>query len=151
MSFTIDLMVQNDPINKLVKTPTPIQTVGGVLRAPSSITDPVVEIDSSIDPNIYGKVNYAKIETFGRYYFITNIISTYNNLWEIHLHVDVLMSFAEQIKQQVAVVARQEENFNLYLDDGIFMAYQNPIIQTKLFSVEAPFETQNFILLVAGN
>lgn len=151
MSFPVDLMVQTDPTNKLVKTPTPVLTLGGTLRAPASITDPIIEFNFSDNPEVFSKVNYARIETFSRYYFITNIVSTYNNLWEIHMHVDVLMSFADEIKKQVAVVARQEENYNLYLDDGIFMAYQNPIIQTKLFSNPTPFETQNFILLVAGN
>ena len=151
MSFPVDLMVQTDPTNKLVKSPTPVLTLGGTLRAPASITDPIIEFNFSDNPEVFSKVNYARIETFNRYYFITNIVSTYNNLWEIHMHVDVLMSFADEIKKQVAVVARQEENYNLYLDDGIFMAYQNPIIQTKLFSNPAPFETQNFILLVAGN
>lgn len=151
MSFPIDLMVQTDPTNKLVKSPTPVLTLGGTLRAPASITDPIIEFNFSDNPEVFSKVNYARIETFNRYYFITNIVSTYNNLWEIHMHVDVLMSFADEIKKQVAVVARQEETYNLYLDDGIFMAYQNPIIQTKLFSNPTPFETQNFILLVAGN
>lgn len=151
MSFPVDLMVQTDPTNKLVKSPTPVLTLGGTLRAPASITDPIIEFNFSDNPEVFSKVNYARIETFSRYYFITNIVSTYNNLWEIHMHVDVLMSFADEIKKQVAVVARQEENYNLYLDDGIFMAYQNPIIQTKLFSNPTPFETQNFILLVAGN
>lgn len=151
MSFPVDLMVQTDPTNKLVKSPTPVLTLGGTLRAPASITDPIIEFNFSDNPEVFSKVNYARIESFSRYYFITNIVSTYNNLWEIHMHVDVLMSFADEIKKQVAVVARQEENYNLYLDDGIFMAYQNPIIQTKLFSNPSPFETQNFILLVAGN
>lgn len=151
MSFPVDLMVQTDPTNKLVKSPTPVLTLGGTLRAPASITDPIIEFNFSDNPEVFSKVNYAHIESFSRYYFITNIVSTYNNLWEIHMHVDVLMSFADEIKKQVAVVARQEENYNLYLDDGIFMAYQNPIIQTKLFSNPSPFETQNFILLVAGN
>lgn len=67
------------------------------------------------------------------------------------MHVDVLKSFSEEIKQQYAVVARQENTYNLMLDDGIFMVYQNPKFQTKLFSAEAPFETQEFVLVVAGS
>ena len=67
------------------------------------------------------------------------------------MHVDVLKSFADQIRNQTAVVARQEKKYNLMLDDGFFMTYQNPKIQTKLFSVADPFETQEFVLVVAGS
>lgn len=164
MSFDIQLYKNSSPTNKVTKDiGSPMDTLQGTLRAGASIIDPSVIVQLSGDQEWRTMCNYAYIPAFGRYYYITNIISLsgqidlggqYTNpygLWELHMHVDVLMSYAEGIKQQTAVVARQEEKYNLYLDDGTFMCYQNPKIQTKLFSVTDPFETQEFVLMVAGN
>lgn len=67
------------------------------------------------------------------------------------MHVDVLTTYADGIKTQTAIVSRQKEKRNMMLDDGWFMAYQNPIIQQKYFSNATPFETQEFVLIVAGS
>ncbi len=123
----------------------------GTLRAGSSIIDPVIIVEAN-DPGFQAnESNYIYVEEFGRYYYITNIISVNYTLWELHCHVDVLMSYKEQIRAQTAIVARQEAEYNLMLDDGIFMCYQNPKIQTKVFSNPTPFETQEFVLVVAGS
>lgn len=125
--------------------------IQGTLRDGSSLIDPVILIEANAPGFHANGYNYCYVEEFGRYYYITNIISTNHTLWEIHCHVDVLMSYQEQIRAQTAIVARQESQYNLMLDDGIFMVYQNPKIQTKTFSVADPFETQEFVLVVAGS
>lgn len=151
MSFNIVLYRNLSATNVVTKNLEEIYTFQGTLRAGSSLLDPVI-IFQAQDPGFHAnKANYLYIEEFGRYYYITNVISRNETLWVIHAHVDVLMSYAELIKQQVAVVARQETTYNMMLDDGFFMCYQNPKLQTKLFSVEGPFETQEFVLVVAGS
>lgn len=164
MSFQVSFYQNESPTNKVDKDiSTRITTVEGALRAGSSIIDPVMVIQTDSNPAWRKGLNYAYIEDFGRYYYVTNIISVAgvlnrgtefpepHLLWEVHMHCDVLMSFKDEILQQKAVVARQESKYNLYLDDGSFMSYQNPLIQTKFFSVEGPFETQEFVLIVAGS
>lgn len=134
----------------------------GTLRSGSSIIDPIIVIHTDASPGWRKGFNYAYIEEFGRYYYVTNIIAVNGvlpsenypsptQLWEIHMHVDVLMSFKDEILRQTAIVARQENRYNLMLDDGFFMSYQNPKFQTKLFSVPDPFEQQEFVLIVAGS
>lgn len=160
---TLKIGRTDDPANKVVKTMKPTasaDTFQGTFRAPCSMTDPVFLIMANTNVNFF-LANYLYWQEAKRYYYITNIIfretfnrSTGNNpsqMVEIHAHVDVLMSFADSIKSQTAVVARQEKKYNMYLDDGIFMCYQNPKIQTKLFSNPTPFETQEFVLVVAGS
>lgn len=152
MSFRVKHYINKSATNVVdkeleVQTPDLI----GTLRDSCSIIDPVIVVQANSPGFQANHSNYVYIEDFGRYYYITNIVSVNQSLWELHCHVDVLMSYKDQIKAQKAIVARQESKYNLYLDDGIFMAYQNPIVQTKLFSVEAPFETQSFILIVAGS
>lgn len=145
------LYSQSSPTNQVTKELGPaISTIEGKLRDGCSIVDPTILVQTN-DMNMWPlNVNYMYIEVFNRYYYITNMISVNTNLWELHGHVDVLMSYSDQIRQQTAIVARQENKYNLMLDDGFFMSYQNPIIITKRFSVDAPFETQEFVLVVAG-
>lgn len=151
MSFSIVLYRNLSATNVVNKNLEQIHVFEGTLRAGSSLIDPVIMFQAQ-DPGFHAnKTNYLYVEEFGRYYYITNIISQNEKLWVIHCHVDVLMSYSELIKQQKAVVARQESTYNLMLDDGFFMCYQNPKLQTKLFSIEDPFETQEFVLVVAGS
>lgn len=162
--FQIQLGTNTSAMNVVDKEFSQIFSAQGTLKAPSSIIDPVVTILVSNLEAFRTGCNYAYIPTFGRYYYITNIVATTGSvndgsqttpqphqLWEIHMHVDVLMSFKDQIRAQSAVVARQENTYNLMLDDGFFMTYQNPKLQTKLFSVPDPFEVQEFVLVVAGS
>lgn len=159
--FSINLYKMTSPPNKIDKDISfMIQSINGALRSGSSVVDPVITIETDENTLWRKGLNYAYIEEFGRYYYVTNIISipgvrqgqtSKSYLWEIHLHVDVLMSFKDEILAQKAIIARQEAKYNLYLDDGVFMTYQNPKIQTKTFSVEGPFETQEFVLVVAGS
>lgn len=160
--FDIIAYTNKSATNVVNKELTPIVTIQGVLKKGASILDPSITIQTD-GSDVWRKAfNYMYISAFNRYYYVTNIISVPgtwesptqtnpNTLWEVHGHVDVLMSYQNEIKQQTAVVARQEKQFNLMLDDGIFMSYQNPKIQTKLFSVANPFEQQEFVLIVAGS
>lgn len=153
MSFQIILQENKSPSNKVTKDVTDIATATGVLRDGATILDPKILIESALESDILGRVNYAHIEQFHRYYYIGDITLDATGLWLFDMHVDVLMSYADEIREQNAVVARQatEGNFNLYLDDGWFMAYQDPIIQIKHFSVEGPFEHSEYVLVLAGN
>ena len=163
MSFRIDLGTTSSAANVVDKEFAVYHSQDGTLRKGTSIIDPVIIIYFDGNEIWRKSCNYAYIEAFGRYYYITNIVAVEGvaqapegypgptQLWEIHMHVDVLKSYSSQIRNQTAVVARQENKYNLMLDDGFFMTYQNPKIQTKLFSEEGPFETQEFVLVVAGS
>lgn len=151
MSVVIKLMENLSPSNKVTKDVTDIATATGNLRMGTSILKPQIEIESSLESDILGRVNYAYIELWHRYYFVTDITLDITGLWLISMHVDVLMSYADDIKDQYAIVARQERRYNMYLDDGWFMAYQNPIIDTLYFSETSPFGSESYILVVAGS
>ena len=163
MSFAIELGYTNSAMNVVDKDFFIIDNPSGVLKVGSSVIDPVIIVLCDASDAWRKNCNYAHIDEFGRWYYITDIVmqeGTLNTddqfpnpkqLIEFHMHVDVLKTYADQIKAQTAVVARQEGKYNLMLDDGFFMSYQNPKIQTKLFSVPDPFEQQEFVLIVAGS
>ena len=151
MSFVVKLQENLSPSNVVSKNISDIATATGTLREGTSILSPSILIDSQLEADILGRVNYAYIELWHRYYYVTDISLDVTGLGLVHMHVDVLMSYATQIRQQNCIVARQERRYNMYLDDGWFMAFQNPIVQTPYFSVSDPFENQSYILVVAGS
>lgn len=163
MSFTIELGHTSSAANVVDKSFGLYNAPSGVLRKGSSIIDPIVIVECDANEVWRTSCNYAHIPAFGRWYYVTNIVAVQGchttqdqwpqpkQLWEFHMHVDVLKSFADEIKLQTAVVARQENNYNLMLDDGFFMCYQNPLFQTKRFNGGDPFENQEFVLIVAGS
>lgn len=143
--MTITLYNNTSPSNFVNKSITVVSTLTGTLRNPTSVTDPVITIERS-DPTGF---NYARVEEFGRYYFITGISSESNALISISLHVDVLMTYKEGIRNMYAIIRRQENKYNLYLDDGIFKGYQNT--KHKVIQFPYGFTEYSYILALAGN
>ena len=119
--------------------------VTGTLRENCSIIDPVIKM-SAIGTYLL-ESNYAYITEFGRYYYITNIVCV-GDLFEVHMHVDVLMSFRGDIRTNNAVISRQERNYNLYLQDGVFKTYSQPHYEIKQFGTG--FTDFQFVFCVAG-
>ena len=147
MAFNIVLQRNNSEQNKLTKEITDIITVSGELKTETSIIDPVIMIECDL-ASVTG-CNYMSIPAFGRSYFVNNIRSIRSGLVEFSCHVDVLSSFASEIRGNTAIVRKQENNWNLYLNDGSFKVYQNPNVLTKAFP--SGFTTQEFVLAVAGS
>lgn len=119
----------------------------GVLKESCSIINPIVIIEDYTSFDLT-KANYAYIPEFGRYYYINNIVCINNKLFELHMHVDVLMTYKSGIRSNTAVVSRQQYKNNLYLQDGVFKTYADPHIQIKQFPTG--FSNYNFIFSVAG-
>ena len=134
-------------INAVDKNLTELTTLTGTLREQSSIIDPIITI-SDID-NYIGSMNYAYIPEFNRYYFITNIESVRNNLWKVSFHVDVLFTYRDAIRANSAIIERNENEYDLKLNDGLFRTQQNPRIAQ--FPFPNGFNQWNFVLAVAGN
>ena len=144
MSFSITLYTNNSDRNVVSKSLTELRTITGTLREETSILNPVIRFQGTIPVH----ANYMYIPEFDRYYFINDIKSIRNNLYEISAHVDVLMTYQDQIRNCTGIVARQQNNWNLYIDDGVFKTYQNRIILVKEFPTG--FVRNDFVLAVAG-
>ena len=123
------------------------QAFQGTLKENTSLINPVIVIDFPIT-NLT-QYNYARIYDFGRYYFITDMVSITHNLTEISMHVDVLMSFRNSIRTNYGIAKRQENDWNLYLNDGSFKTYQYKTVGTYKFSNGFPSDN-DLVLAVAG-
>lgn len=144
--FDISFYVNSSEKNKVDKTLTLITTISGVLKESTSIIDPVIVIEG--DLTAFTGCNYMRIETFGRSYFVNNIRSISNGLIEISAHVDVLSTYKNAIRRNQAIIRKQQNTWNLYLNDGSLRVYQDPEIIVKAFP--SGFTTQEFVLAVAG-
>lgn len=143
------LIKNSSPANYIDKDLTTLLSLTGALRGSSSIIDPIIRIECD-DESTISLVNYISIPNFNRSYFVKNIISVRTNIWDLYCHVDVLTSWKNKLLSNgIGVVKRQELQYNLYLDDGIFKCYQDPAIQTIEFP--AGFSTPQFVLAVAGS
>ena len=121
--------------------------VSGTLREDCSVIDPVIKIEAPASFDLTS-CNYAYITEFGRYYYINNIVCV-GNLFELHMHVDVLMTYKSAIRTNTAVISRQEKYYNLYLQDGVFKQQSNPHYEIKKFP--SGFSSFNLILAVSGD
>ena len=101
----IYLYTTPDEKNKLNKTLNNSVHYEGVLKEETSVIKPSVVIEAS---NLSG-YNYMYIPQFGRYYFISDIVSVKNGLWRIIAIVDVLMSFKESIESCPIIIRNTEQ------------------------------------------
>mgnify|MGYP006928575344 FL=1 len=145
--FDIVLMKSKSDKNHMSKETETLKETQGVLKESTSIINPVFRIEGNLSEFAY--CNYVSVPTFGRYYFVNDITSIRNGIIELSCHVDVLTSFANEIKANTGIVRRQENKWNLYLNDGSFKVYQNPDVLTKEFP--SGFSAQEFVLAIAGS
>ena len=147
--LSVQMMVSSSPVEKIGKTLSAGSTYSCVLKDGTSILDPVIFITTSDAVYNY---NYMYISDFGRYYFIKDIVSVNCNKWEVHAHVDVLETYANAILSNTAVLKRQANLFNLYLDDPEFKTYNTETIQTLKFKGGSGLSKNlKYILTVNGS
>ena len=144
MSITITFYNMTSPVISVDKSMSQVLSLTGSLREESNIINPEILIQAASISNI----NYAYIPEFNRYYFVTEIKSVRTNVWRVYLHVDVLYSFRSAIRNNKALIYRQQNNFNLLLDDGIFRCKQNPRIFH--YAMPAGLGNWNYILITMG-
>lgn len=145
--FPVYIQKNNSEPIKLDKELDTLLTTNVWLKNETSIIDPIFILECPLS-DLLG-VNYITVPAFGRSYFINNIISITTDLVELHCHVDVLTSFKNEIRNNKGIIFRQQKKWNLYLNDGVIQAYQNPIVTTQKFP--KGFTESNYVLICAGS
>ena len=127
------------------------------IKEKCSILNPVIELATTTieSGNLQlAALNYAYIRRFNRYYFITDIRYMNDNLVELTLDIDVLMSYADKIlKSSQEVTRAQSINSKSFIDN------ERPIQSNKILRAgdaqfignfpESP-GANNYIMTVAG-
>ena len=96
--------------------------ITGTLRDSIDFVSPVVTVQQSIRPFF----NYAKIDIYNSYYYISNVVNTTRGLSEIYLSRDALQTFAAGIKGSPAIAARASDtHVNADYPDGKYKTLQS--------------------------
>lgn len=149
MAITMSLYQVSDDLNVMGKTiPTATSTHTIRLKDGCSIDKPVVSF--SAQASAIAPLNYAYIDTFGRYYYIVDRKSLVNGVVELTLESDPLQSFMTEIRAVPATITRTENprKADAYLLDNKYMGKSYKQIVTKDF----PYELTDFsfILMTVG-
>ena len=147
MAFTISLFKTASENNRVVKVLTDEKQLSGELRNQTSVLNPTIRIESSDNISTY---NYAYISEFGRYYYITDIVSVRTNCWVVSLRCDVLMSYKDEI-QSINVILNntQETGLSNYLGSPNWVNLVKTKTDIKVFP-SGLSEQGEFILITAG-
>lgn len=105
--------------NRLTKILTNKLDLTGHLKDDCNMTDPVITFN--LDNNIL-VYNYAYIPAFQRYYFI-NDVDIINKTMQLSLHIDVLMTYKNDILNSTGLVIRSAVG-DSYIPDRL-------VLQTK--------------------
>ena len=144
--MNLRLCINNSEKNKINKSLTAGVTLSGTLRNESNVVNPSIVINIE-NPTIY---NYAYIEDFKRYYFITDYISLRTGIWQINLKSDVLMSFKDSILASNVLINNTETTGkNNYLSGASWVSNCKAKTDILTFSQGLLTEGQ-YILITAG-
>jgi len=147
----ITLMTCTNRVKDVTKSPYAVKSGIQYTFVDTNKLHPVLEINE-IDEGIanFTNYNYVYIEETHRYYWVTDIRYVRKGYVHIFLQCDVLYSWAGHIYAQEPIVLRQENVFNMYLNDGDLRAYQNPILKIQEFPNEFSRSDNCYILITNG-
>lgn len=145
MSMTISFGTTSDAKNKLNKTYTASVSLTGNLKDDTSVVDPIILVNASL--TTLAGCNYMYIASFGRYYYITDVVSKGANLVEVHGHCDVLKSYNSQIRSCTGYVSRQATGNSMICDNMKALSNQPT---TTCYNSTLKFGFGGFVLWVAG-
>lgn len=144
----INLIRNNSENNAINKSLTSISTENCVVKGSISMYTPSVIL--TYDGDMYD-INYAYIEEYNRYYYVTDIVPTTGNRYELRLKCDVLESFRDDILNLRCIIDKQQnvDLSNKYINDGSYVV-ENKDYNT-IYNFKQGFnETGTFILTCAG-
>lgn len=141
----IVLYNNNSEKNKIYKTLSNANTISGALREGTSIINPTIRMVTNPVP-----YDYAYIPEFNRYYYITDIVSLRNNVWELSLSVDPLMSFAADVLDAIVLLESSEiTDANDYLSSDVWRS----LVKSKTDIISFPSglsDNGEYILITSG-
>lgn len=134
-------------VNKSITQKLQLSSI--ILKEDTSILRPILECH--YDAKIL-QSNYLQIDTFSKYYFIDDITLAAGQRLIITCREDLLMSNKTQLYKTSAFVERSEKKSNLYINDPIFIARSDSIIDYILINKNKHFSTEygDYVLAIAG-
>lgn len=116
-----------------------------VLKGMTTINNPIIKIQTN---NNLTKFNYAYISTYNRYYFVNDVEVYPNNIFILHLSIDVLETYKDSILNGKALITKASKYNNMYNggDYNTLITQENTVYKSD---VVLPDES-NMILITMG-
>ena len=153
MAVSLKFYTVTDENNKLNKNLGTATSLTGTFKEPFDFINPEITVygsTSNMTTTKYFKLNYMYSSTLGRYYFITDMQIEQQGILRIRCHIDVLMTYNTAIKNMKGIMDRQENYYNLYLNDPELKKLSYPLIQVKAFPNMIQSSDYNFFVITAG-
>ena len=144
----------NNTVRKQLEFKTPILTLH--FKDESEIINPTVYIARDTI-NMNHTINYLYVEDLHRYYFI-NDVTLEQQRYVLHCHVDVLTTYQNTLYNQSAIIERNAERYNMYLDDSEVLLFN--MTRTETFKWDNGFDvtegdastkTASYLLVLNGS
>lgn len=143
MSLTATFYNLNKRKNS-TKQPTGTGTQFSInLKSGTSFISPTFLLEISGTPNY----NYCQFE--GRFYFVTDIISVRNDLWEISCEIDALATYKNDILSSTQFVAYSSVSGGTWLADTRIPLLNNATVQKNSSTMNFLFTAGGFYVLSA--
>lgn len=147
--MTLELMNTSADKRYLSKSTSLIKEVTCKIKEGTSIINPTVII-KKLSNNHIRKCNYAHISEFDRYYFINDITEAPANQLEISMHVDVLKTYASQIRGISTLILRQENVYSPYYEDKETLVRVNRFREKKNIGTVGGADTNYYLTVNNG-
>lgn len=151
--MNINLGIVSDDVHKLNKNITALGGYNGTLRDELSWLNPVY--NCQVPEGTAVRANYASIPDLdgsGRvlYYFVKDCVLVRSGICELHLELDPLMTYRDEINNLVCTVDRTEDLnvSNAFLVDNEYQILGCDNIVTKKFPIG--FTDESMVLLTVG-
>ena len=139
----VNLYNNESPANKISKSITLLAALEGQLVNETNVVAPLIRIYDTSFPAF----NYAHIPLFNRYYFLRDVRQIRNDVWEISLESDALMSF--NIGSVSGIVVENHDNGSNYLEHRHFV--RNVKSKTDIIPFSSGLlDSGEYILITAG-
>lgn len=142
-AMQITLYNNESPQNKIQKSITQIASIVGVLRGEADVVNPTIRVYSENLPLF----NYAMIPEFSRYYYLRNVRAVRENIFDISLQSDPLMSF--DLSEVTGVVVESQSGGSNYLPNRNWVRLVKSKTDILNFS-SGLLESGEYILITAG-
>ena len=140
---TSDERYLNKVINELPNT----RQSNVYLKDKTNLVDPIIILDFIPQQSF----NYAWLSEFNRYYYVREV-EYYEGQYYVTLHVDVLMSFKQDINKTEVIAERSKNLWDMYIQDDELIIDQYTCDRLIPFDNQ-PFSesTCKFILALLGS
>lgn len=114
-----------------------------LLKTPTSLHSPTFTI--SADSFDYNYLKWGE-----RYYFVTDVVSRNNNLWDVSAVIDVLATYKAEILASTQYVSYSANGSDIWLPDNRIATEQNTVVATRTKSIPLFSLSGCYILTVIG-